>query len=82
MYLLFYIFVFKFDFKFVYINLCDSLFEIEIVIGVDYYWDFVMSYKVYGNRLIVVKFKFGYLLFGLVKENVRKIIMDIYKIVY
>lgn len=54
------------------LELVDELFDVEglidILIGCDYYWYFVMGEIRWGDEgFIVVNSKFGWLLFGLVK---------------
>lgn len=47
----------------------DSIEFIDILIGFDYYWDFVIGDFIKGEYgLIVVDSKFGWLLFGLIYD--------------
>jgi hypothetical protein len=47
----------------------DEMFEVEIVIGVDYYWDVVENKIIRGNGLTAMKFKLLYLLSGAISKN-------------
>ncbi|XP_056020449.1 uncharacterized protein LOC130054508 [Ostrea edulis] len=54
--------------KLAHTNPSDQPFEIEIPIGADYYWDFIMNHVVRGNGPTAVKSKLRYLLSGPAKN--------------
>lgn len=48
----------------VYVNVDDLFFIVDILIGVDYYWDVVGNEVIKGLGFIVVKLKIGYFFLG------------------
>jgi hypothetical protein len=53
-------------------NPSDQPFNIEILIGADYYWDFILGHVVRGKGPTAVKSKLGYLLSGPIHETNKK----------
>jgi hypothetical protein len=53
-------------------NPSDRPFNIEILIGADYYWDFILNHVVCGKGPTIVKSKLSYLLSGPIHETNKK----------
>jgi hypothetical protein len=53
-------------------NPSDQPFDIQILIGADYYWDFILGHVVRGKGPTAVKSKLGYLLSGPIQETNKK----------
>ncbi|XP_069131720.1 uncharacterized protein [Argopecten irradians] len=58
----------------------NTSFEIQILIGADYYWNFIMDHVVRGNGPTAVQSKLGYLLSGPSNGNSKSTNIGVYKV--